>query len=89
MVLVFRAVRCGVGCAAEGALLQAAVDEAPAAARPAIVVVGADARARRAFGVGGTGAIYLIDRRGDERVGLTTPLPPAFLADDLRVLAAA
>lgn len=32
-------------------------------------------------------AVYLIDRRGFERVGLLAPFPPPFVADDLRTLA--
>lgn len=32
-------------------------------------------------------AVYLIDRRGFERVGLIAPFPPVFVADDLRTLA--
>ena len=32
-------------------------------------------------------ALYVIDRRGDERVGLLLPFPPGTLAGDLRLLA--
>lgn len=32
-------------------------------------------------------AVYVIDRRGDERVGLLAPFAPQFVADDLRTLA--
>ena len=32
-------------------------------------------------------AVYVIDRRGDERVGLIAPFLPQFVADDLRTLA--
>jgi cytochrome oxidase Cu insertion factor (SCO1/SenC/PrrC family) len=33
-------------------------------------------------------AFYLIDRKGDERAGFVAPFEPAFVADDLRALAA-
>jgi cytochrome oxidase Cu insertion factor (SCO1/SenC/PrrC family) len=32
-------------------------------------------------------AVYVIDRKGFERVGLIAPFPPPFVADNLRVLA--
>ena len=43
---------------------------------------------RRASGqIAHTPAVYLIDRRGFERVGLLWPFPPSWPAGDLRVLA--
>jgi cytochrome oxidase Cu insertion factor (SCO1/SenC/PrrC family) len=47
------------------------------------------ARVWRAYGVavGHTRGVYVIDARGFERVGVTAPFLPQFVADDFRVLA--
>jgi cytochrome oxidase Cu insertion factor (SCO1/SenC/PrrC family) len=44
-------------------------------------------RVRRAYQVARTTAVYLIDARGFERVGVSAPFLPQFVADDFRTLA--
>jgi cytochrome oxidase Cu insertion factor (SCO1/SenC/PrrC family) len=44
-------------------------------------------RLRRAYQVARTTAVYLIDARGFERVGVNAPFLPQFVADDFRTLA--
>jgi cytochrome oxidase Cu insertion factor (SCO1/SenC/PrrC family) len=44
-------------------------------------------RVHRAYQVARTTAVYLIDARGFERVGVNAPFLPQFVADDLRTLA--
>jgi cytochrome oxidase Cu insertion factor (SCO1/SenC/PrrC family) len=41
----------------------------------------------RAYGIVRSGTVYVIDARGFERVGVTAPFLPQFVADDFRVLA--